>query len=56
VWSAPLGALVIGSISNGVDLLALPSAIKFMVTTALLAVAVIVDAAAGRQRQRIGCL
>jgi D-xylose transport system permease protein len=54
VWSALLGALVIGSISNGMDLLALPSAVKFMVTGGVLAVAVIVDALARRQRQRTG--
>jgi D-xylose transport system permease protein len=54
VWSALLGALVIGSISNGMDLLALPSAVKFMVTGGVLAVAVIVDALARRQRQRAG--
>jgi hypothetical protein len=54
VWSALLGALVIGSISNGMDLLALPSAVEFMVTRGVLAVAVIVDAPARRQRQRAG--
>jgi D-xylose transport system permease protein len=54
VWSALLGALVIGSISNGMDLLALPSAIKFMVTGGVLAVAVIVDAVARHQRQHVG--
>ncbi len=32
VWGALLGALVIGSISNGMDLLALESSVKFMVT------------------------
>jgi len=32
VWAALLGALVIGSISNGMDLLALESWVKFMVT------------------------
>ena len=37
VWSALLGALVIGSISNGMDLLALESsAVKFMVTGGVL--------------------
>ena len=34
VWSALLGAVVIGSISNGMDLLALDSDIKFMITGA----------------------
>jgi D-xylose transport system permease protein len=44
---------VIGSISNGMDLLALASAIKFMVTGGVLAAAVIIDAVARRQRQRV---
>jgi D-xylose transport system permease protein len=43
-----------GSISNGMDLLALPSAVKFMVTGGILEVAVSVDALARRQRQRAG--
>ena len=34
VWSALLGAIVIGSISNGMDLLGLESDIKFMITGA----------------------
>jgi hypothetical protein len=34
VWSALLGALLMGSISNGMDLLALQSSVKFMVTAA----------------------
>ncbi|MEW5852477.1 MAG: sugar ABC transporter permease [Myxococcota bacterium] len=50
-WSALLGALVIGSISNGMDLLALESSIKFMVTGAVLLVAVTVDAL-GQQGRR----
>lgn len=54
VWTALLGALVIGSISNGMDLLALDSAIKFMVTGGVLLVAVIIDALARRQRQAAG--
>ena len=54
VWSALIGGLVIGSISNGMDLLALNSAVKFMVTGGVLAAAVIVDAIARRQRQRAG--
>ncbi|KYF64751.1 ABC transporter permease, partial [Sorangium cellulosum] len=40
VWSALTGALLIGSISNGMDLLALPSSVKFMVTGAALLAAV----------------
>jgi D-xylose transport system permease protein len=54
VWTALLGALVIGSISNGMDLLALSSAVKFMVTGGVLLLAVIVDAIARRQRQAAG--
>ena len=54
VWSALLGALVIGSISNGMDLLALESSVKFMVTGGVLLVAVIIDALARRQRQAAG--
>ena len=51
---ALLGALVIGSISNGMDLLALESSVKFMVTGGVLLAAVIVDALARRQRQAAG--
>ncbi len=54
VWSALLGALVIGSISNGMDLLALDSDVKFMVTGAVLLAAVVVDAATSRRRRAAG--
>jgi D-xylose transport system permease protein len=54
VWTALLGALVIGSISNGMDLLAYSSAVKFMVTGGVLLLAVIVDALARRQRLASG--
>ncbi len=54
VWTALLGALVIGSISNGMDLLAYESSVKFMVTGGVLALAVIIDALARRQRQAAG--
>jgi D-xylose transport system permease protein len=54
VWTALLGALVIGSISNGMDLLALSSAVKFMVTGGVLLIAVVVDAIARQQRQAAG--
>jgi D-xylose transport system permease protein len=54
VWSALLGGLVIGSISNGMDLLALPSSTKYMVTGGVLLAAVVVDAAARQRRQRAG--
>ena len=54
VWSALLGAVVIGSISNGMDLLALESSVKYMVTGGVLLAAVIVDAVARFQRQAEG--
>jgi D-xylose transport system permease protein len=51
IWSALLGAIVIGSISNGMDLLGLDSDIKFMITGAVLLLAVTIDAVTRRQRQ-----
>jgi D-xylose transport system permease protein len=54
VWHALLGALVIQSISNGMDLLGLGSPVKFMVTGGVLLAAVVVDAIARRQRQAAG--
>lgn len=54
VWSALLGALVIGSISNGMDLLALASSVKFMITGAVLLLAVTIDALSRRGRQSAG--
>lgn len=53
-WSAVLGALVIGSISNGMDLLALSSSVKFMVTGAVLLVAASIDAVSRRGRAAAG--
>jgi D-xylose transport system permease protein len=54
VWSALLGALVIGSISNGMDLLGYASPTKFMVTGAVLLGAVVLDSAARLGRQQSG--
>jgi D-xylose transport system permease protein len=54
VWSALLGALVIGSISNGMDLLAYQSSVKLMVTGGVLALAVVIDALARQRRQAAG--
>jgi D-xylose transport system permease protein len=48
VWSALIGALVIGAISNGMDLLAYEPSVKYMVTGAVLAGAVIVDSVTRR--------
>jgi D-xylose transport system permease protein len=53
-WSALLGALVIGSISNGMDLLGLESDIKFLITGSVLLIAATVDALARRGRQAAG--
>jgi D-xylose transport system permease protein len=53
-WSAVMGALVIGSISNGMDLLALASPTKFIVTGAVLLAAVAIDAVARQSRQAAG--
>jgi D-xylose transport system permease protein len=52
VWSALLGAIVIGSISNGMDLLGLDSDVKFMITGGVLLLAVTLDAVTRRQRQQ----
>jgi len=52
IWSALLGAVVIGSISNGMDLLALDSDVKFMITGAVLLGAVVIDAVTRRRREQ----
>jgi D-xylose transport system permease protein len=53
VWSALLGAVVIGSISNGMDLLGLDSDVKYMITGGVLLAAVTIDALARRQREQV---
>jgi D-xylose transport system permease protein len=53
VWAALLGALVIGSIQNGMDLLALQSKDKFMITGAVLLGAVTVDALSTRRKSAV---
>lgn len=53
-WSALLGALVIGSIANGMDLLAFSSSIKFMVTGVVLLLAVTIDAYTRSRRETSG--
>jgi D-xylose transport system permease protein len=53
-WSALLGAVVIGSIANGMDLLGVQSSTKFMVTGGVLLLAATVDALARRGRQAAG--
>jgi D-xylose transport system permease protein len=51
VWSALLGALVIGSIANGMNLLSLAASVKFMVTGGVLILAVTLEAATRLRRQ-----
>jgi D-xylose transport system permease protein len=54
VWSALLGALMIGAIANGMDLLALASSIRFMVTGGVLLIAVTLDAYTRARRELAG--
>jgi D-xylose transport system permease protein len=54
VWGALLGGLVIVSISNGMDLLALDTAVKFMVTGGVLLAAVASDAVTRSRRKSAG--
>jgi D-xylose transport system permease protein len=53
-YSALLGIVVIQSISNGLDLLAVESNVKFMVTGAVLLLAVIIDSLSRRSRAAHG--
>jgi D-xylose transport system permease protein len=53
-WSALLGAVVIGSIANGMDLLGVQSSTRFMVTGGVLLLAATVDAVSRRGRQAAG--
>jgi len=49
-WSALLGIIVIQSIASGLTLLDLSSSLRYMITGAVLAIAVIVDSLARRSR------
>ena len=49
-WSALLGIIVISSIANGLTLLNLSSAHRYMITGAVLAIAVIIDSLARQSR------
>jgi D-xylose transport system permease protein len=53
-WSALLGALVIGSIINGMTLLSIASDLRFIVTGAVLLVAATIDAVSRRGRAGAG--
>jgi D-xylose transport system permease protein len=54
VWSALTGAMVIGSINNGLALLSVAADIKYMITGGVLLAAVTIDAVARQGRQRAG--
>jgi D-xylose transport system permease protein len=54
VWSALLGALVIGSVGNGLDLIGQGPDVKLIVEGAILLLAVTVDAVARRGRAAAG--
>jgi len=51
VWSALLGAIVIGSIANGMNLLAFSSSVKFIVTGTVLITAVTIESITRMRRQ-----
>lgn len=51
IWSALLGAVVIGSIANGMNLLAFSSSVKFIVTGAVLITAVTIESVTRMRRQ-----
>jgi len=53
-YSALLGILVIGSISNGMYLLQLDSSVQFMITGSVLLAAVVIDSLSRRGRQSSG--
>ena len=54
VMSALYGALIISMVANGIDLLGYSSAIKFMVTGAILLAAVTLDTISRRRLERSG--
>jgi D-xylose transport system permease protein len=54
VISALMGALIIATVANGIDLLGYSSAIKFMVTGLILLAAVTLDTVSRRRLQRSG--
>jgi ABC-type xylose transport system permease subunit len=54
MYSALLGALVIGAISNGLNLLNLESAFRYVITGSVLLLAVVLDAVSQRGRKHAG--
>ncbi len=53
-WTALLGVLVIQAISNGLTLLNLSSSLRYMITGAVLAIAVMIDSLARQSRASHG--
>ncbi|MFI6445997.1 sugar ABC transporter permease [Kitasatospora sp. NPDC050543] len=53
-WSALLGALVIGSIQSGMNILGVSNAIQFMITGAVLLAAVVIDSLSRRTQKAAG--
>ena len=53
-WSALLGALVIGSIQSGMNIMGVSNAIQFMITGAVLLAAVVVDSLSRRTQKAAG--
>jgi len=53
-WAALFGILVIQAISNGLTLLNLSSSLRYMITGAVLAIAVIIDSMARQSRASHG--
>jgi D-xylose transport system permease protein len=54
VWNALAGALVIGSVENGMDLLSAPSSTKYLVEGGILLIAVTIDTMTRRRRTKLG--
>ena len=54
VWAALLGTLVIGSVSNGLDLLNVGAGQRFVITGLVLLAAVTVDSLSRRGREQSG--
>lgn len=52
VWNALAGALVIGSVENGMDLLSAPSSTKYLVEGSILLIAVTIDTLTRRRRNQ----
>mgnify|MGYP003348534236 CR=1 FL=1 len=53
IWSALIGTLIIGAISNGMDLLALASPVKYIVTAIVLLAAVTFDSISRKSSSNI---